>query len=85
MDILYTRLPAVVVLREMADKEQQLHVERLSAVVGSNLSVVSESQVTAELLAQLLLANLQREKASSFAVRTKGAPSAARFLYNLLP
>lgn len=84
MDILYTRLPALVVLREMADEEQQIHVGRLIAAVGKNISAVSESQVTADQLAALLLDNLHKVKATSLAIGTDGAPSAARYLHRLL-
>ena len=84
MDILHSRLPAVVVLREMADAEQQIHVEKLLKAVGPRITAVLESQVTADQLAELLLANLQKEKAGSLTINTDGASCAARFLRNLL-
>ncbi len=84
MDILYTRLPALVVLREMADEEQQIHVGRLTAIDGVNIAVVLESQVTADELAGRLLENLHKEKKASMPIRTDGAATAARYLHRLL-
>lgn len=84
MDILHTRLPALVVLREMADEEQQIHLGRLTAIDGINIAVVLESQVTADELAGLLLGNLHKEKAAAMAIRTDGAATAARYLHRLL-
>ncbi len=84
MDILHTRLPALVVLREMADEEQQIHVGRLTAIDGLNIAVVMESQVTADELAGRLLANLGGEKETPAPIRTDGAATAARYLHRLL-
>jgi len=84
MDILHCRLPAVVVLRDMADAEQHIHVEKLLKAVGPCIAVVLESQVTADKLAELLLANLQKEKAGSFTINIDGASCAAKFLNKLL-
>lgn len=84
MDIFHTRLPALVVLREMADEEQQIHLGRLTAIDGINIAVVLESQVTADELAGLLLGNLHKEKTAAMPIRADGAATAARYLHRLL-
>jgi predicted glycosyltransferase len=84
MDILHIRRPAIVVLREMADEEQQIHLEKLAMVVGLGIVVVSESKVTADILADLLLRNLNNKEEITFSIRTDGAVTAARYLHNLL-
>lgn len=84
MDVLYAKVPAVVVLREMQDGEQQLHLRKLQAVAGDALAVVSENQVSSEELARLLLAHLQKKKSSSLALNTNGAACAAEYIYSLL-
>jgi predicted glycosyltransferase len=84
MDILHTRLPALVILREMTDEEQQIHVGRLTALDGVNIAAVLESQVTADELTGLLLDNLGKKKATSMPIRADGAETAARYLHRLL-
>lgn len=84
MDVLHARIPAVVVLRDMQDEEQQIHLRKLREVAGEALATVSETEVTAEELERLLLANLQRGGLPSVALKTDGAACAAKYLHELL-
>lgn len=84
MDVLHARIPAVVVLRDMQDEEQQIHLRKLQEVAGEALTTVSETGVTAEELERLLLANLQRGGLPSVALKTDGAACAAEYLHGLL-
>lgn len=59
MDVLCAGVPAVVVLREMEDSEQQTHLAQLSRVAGERLSVIAESAAAPELLVHHLLASLR--------------------------
>ncbi len=84
MDVLHAGIPAVVVLRDMQDEEQQLHLHKLQEVAGEALATVSETGVTAEGLERLLLANLQRGALPSVVLNTDGAACAAKYLHGLL-
>jgi predicted glycosyltransferase len=84
MDVLHVRIPAVVVLRDMQDEEQQIHLRKLREVAGEALATVSETEVSAEELERLLLANLRRGGLPSVALKTNGAACAAEYLHGLL-
>jgi predicted glycosyltransferase len=84
MDVLHVGIPAVVVLRDMQDEEQQIHLRKLQEVAGEALATVSETGVTAEELERLLLANLQRGRQPSVVLKTDGAACAAEYLHGLL-
>ncbi|GAB6192062.1 hypothetical protein [Desulfocastanea catecholica] len=84
MDVLHAGIPAVVVLRDMQDEEQQIHLRKLQQVAGEALMTVSETAVTAEELERLLLANLQRDGLPSVVLKTDGAACAAKYLQSLL-
>lgn len=84
MDILHARIPALVVYREMADEEQEIHLQRIVGVTGGNVTMVSESRVNAEELEGMLANNLGREKSPSYPVVTDGASQAAGYLNRLL-
>jgi predicted glycosyltransferase len=84
MDVIHAGIPAVVVLREMQDEEQQIHLQKLQQVAGEALSTVSESRVSAGELEGLLLAHLQKNKLSSVSLKTNGAERAARYIHSLL-
>lgn len=84
MDVLHARIPAVVVLRDMQDEEQQIHLRKLKEVAGEALATVSETEVTTEELERLLLANLQRTGLPSVVLNTDGAACAAEYLHGLL-
>lgn len=84
MDVLHAGIPAVVVLRDMQDEEQQIHLRKLQEVAGEALAAVSETGVTAEELERLLLANLQRGGLPPVIIKTDGAACAAEYLHGLL-
>lgn len=84
MDVLHARIPAVVVLRDMQDEEQQIHLRKLQEVAGEALATVSETEVTAEELERLLLANLLRGHLPAVDLKTDGAACAAEYLHGLL-
>lgn len=84
MDILHSNVFALVVLREMKDEEQQVHLERIVEVAGEQISIVSESQVTSQELEEKLLANLQKTATLSLGIMVEGARRAAEHLQQLL-
>ncbi len=84
MDVMHAGIPALVVLREMQDEEQQIHLDKLKAVVGGYIATVLETMVRADELESLLLAQLQLEKKASFSLNTQGAANAADHIARLL-
>lgn len=84
MDVIHANIPALVVLREMQDEEQQIHLRKLQEVAGEAIATVSETQVAADELEGLLLANLERDRLPAVALKTDGAASAAEYLHGLL-
>ena len=84
MDVVFARIPALVVLREMQDEEQHIHLQKLIEHTGGTLTGVSESQITAEELERLLLAQLQASSLPIISVNTNGAVRAAEYLKGLL-
>lgn len=84
MDILHVRIPALIVYREMADEEQRIHLERIVGATGEQVTMISESRVSAGELEELLLNNLGRKKAPPYGIMTDGASSAAKYLCRLL-
>ncbi|WP_136798648.1 hypothetical protein [Desulfosediminicola ganghwensis] len=54
VDALSLGIPALVIMREMADREQQIHLERLSGSVGEKLQALDESRATTALLQNTL-------------------------------
>ncbi len=84
MDVVHSGVPALVVLREMKDKEQEVHLERIINATGGQFSTVSESVATAEELEECLLANLHKAGNSFPGFMVEGAGRAAEYLYQLL-
>ena len=84
MDVIHARIPALVVLREMEDEEQQIHLRKLKKIAGKALSTVTETKVLPEELEGILLANLERNRFPSLSLNTNGAASAAAFIQSLL-
>ena len=84
MDIMYCGIPSLVVLREMEDKEQQIHLGCLLRKTGNRLTTVGESQVSAKELESLLLKNLQVAQSAPFEIKTDGAVRAAYYLNQFL-
>lgn len=84
MDIVYTQTPAVVVLREMQDGEQQIHLQALGQALPGLFSVVSEQTVTAVDLERMLLENLNEPQLAPRSVDIQGATTTAAFLHSRL-
>ncbi len=86
MDVLSLNLPAVVVLREMQDNEQQIHLQKLDKAAGSILVSVEESGVNEKALRAALELQLKRNIATgpSCSINLDGAECSARQLYSIL-
>lgn len=84
MDVIHAKIPALVILREMEDEEQQIHLRKLKEIAGEAITTVSETQVSAEELERLLLENLQRNRLPSISLNTNGAACAAEYIHSLL-
>jgi predicted glycosyltransferase len=84
MDIVHAGMPALVVLREMEDEEQQLHLQKLKEATQESLTTISEARVSAGELERLLLAQLQRERLPAVTLKKNGAACAAEYLQSLL-
>ncbi|WP_457574382.1 hypothetical protein [Desulfolithobacter sp.] len=87
VDILQTGIPAVVLLRDMHDGEQQLHLQLLRHHVGDQLRLLPEQDVRPDRLHTLIKAQLEREIVTSskrIHIRLDGAENSARFLHRLL-
>ena len=84
MDVIYAKIPALVVLREMQDEEQQIHLRKLKEVAGEAIVTVSETKVSAEELEELLLANLHGDIFVPVSLNTDGAAYAAQYIHGLL-
>lgn len=84
MDIIHAGIPALVVLREMQDEEQQIHLDKLKAVAKGYIATVLETEVLADELESILLTHLQLEKRASFSLNTHGAANAADYIAKLI-
>lgn len=83
MDVLSLEMPAVVVLREMSDGEQQIHLERLRSSSPDQLLVVEEEVGSLE-LKETLEQCLARGTFQHSAINLDGAENAANQLVQLL-
>lgn len=84
-DLLYFKIPALVVMREMKDLEQQIHLAVLQKATGEQFSTVSESDVSEEVLVRLLHKKLhQNQGGFEPIVKTDGAAHAATCLEKML-
>jgi predicted glycosyltransferase len=84
VDILFAGIPTLVILREMQDKEQQIHVERLEAELPGRLTSVSETEVGVEGLKEILLQNILVGTERKVGVKIDGASRAAHYLHSKL-
>lgn len=84
VDVLFTQLPALVLLREMQDREQQQHLAALEKKMGGMLTSLSENEVSSDGLAQLLVKNLYCAKRDTGQIEIDGATKAANYLYSRL-
>lgn len=84
MDVLHAGVSALVVLREMQDDEQQLHLHYLQQAAGGSITTLSESRITGLELGQLVRQALGRAGRPHHQINTNGAPNAANYLESLL-
>ncbi|BHH85267.1 hypothetical protein LA52FAK_35560 [Desulforhopalus sp. 52FAK] len=84
VDVLYTSIPAIVILREMMDQEQQEHLACLQKQLSSPMVGVSEEEVTVEQLHGLLQELLRGPARVDYGVNANGAECAAQYLYRRL-
>ena len=83
-DVLYTNIPAVVLLRGMQDQEQQDHMTRLGSLNRDRLIVCNEKDVKGEDLEQILIQQIQSAKLSKPEINLDGAAMAARYLSEII-
>ena len=84
VDVLYANIPALVILREMKDREQQRHVASLVTSCCGGLTGVSEAEIDEELLQQILVKKLALPADHGKKIKADGAVRAARYLYSRL-
>lgn len=82
-DVLWCAVPALVVLREMKDNEQQIHLQRLLNHSG-NLRTISESDASSEQIRALLLEQLHPSLIDEPKVNMDGAQNSADYIAALL-
>jgi predicted glycosyltransferase len=78
-DLLAIGLPAVVLLRGMKDKEQQIHTRLLQKQTGRQLITLDETAITPEILTESLQTQL-RQPVVQAAVNLQGAENCAHRL-----
>ena len=83
-DVLVTRIPAIVLLRGLDDREQQKHVARLIDRKRSALVAIDENDVTAGLLESALKELIESKPPDNSHLMLNGAESAARMLASFL-
>lgn len=82
-DVLWCAIPALVVLREMKDNEQQIHLQRLLNHSGQ-LRTISESDAKSEQIRSLLLEVLQSSLNDEPKVNMNGAEKSADYIAGIL-
>jgi predicted glycosyltransferase len=73
-----------VLVREMQDSEQLLHLERLQQHLGAGLRVIPETGLTAETLANAIENQLRSPPLTTETIGLAGAERAARHLMALI-
>jgi predicted glycosyltransferase len=76
-DILAAQIPTVILLRDIKDREQQIHVERLLPFIKANVSVLAESNTDTRSLQQALENQLHAPPWQNDIVNMNGAEIAA--------
>lgn len=84
MDVLYANIPSVVVLREMRDAEQQIHLKKLQAHGETGLETVLESSVSTRELREILLKKLHQQTAKPHTINIDGAAETAHHLVKMI-
>jgi predicted glycosyltransferase len=76
-DILASRIPAVVLLRDLKDREQQTHVDRLLPFTKDYLTVLAESNTDTQTLQQALERQLNAPPRKDVMLNMNGAEVSA--------
>jgi predicted glycosyltransferase len=84
VDVLYTGLPAVVMLRAMQDAEQQIHVDNLLQATAGSLVVLDEEKSDAPAIQAALQSQLDRQAPLVHDINLAGAENASRHLAQLM-
>ena len=84
VDVLYAKIPSVVILRDMRDQEQQEHVVNLQKHLAGALKGVSEDDISSERLQALLVEQLDQTASFDHRVNTDGAKRVALYLHSKL-
>ena len=77
-DVMAARVPSVVIVREMSDREQEEHVRRISQLKPSLIYALKESEVNGKTLAEGLEQQLNVEAADEDEIMLNGAEVAAK-------
>ncbi len=83
MDVLSTSLPALVILRDMGDREQQEHLHKLLRISGDTLLALPEDCREEELRTALQNLTTQKEHFNA-TINLDGAENAAEYIQELL-
>ena len=83
-DLLFLKLPGLVVLRDMADQEQQEHIRRLTRFIPDQFRTVTEPNVDADALEAALRSLLKQSRNGFRSVRLNGAERAASLIEQIL-
>jgi predicted glycosyltransferase len=83
MDVLSLSLPALVILRDMQDSEQQFHLDRLKRLSGTSLTTLEE-ECEEDRLSQALRSVLEDTRGAPVRIDFDGAGKAAEHLVTLL-
>jgi predicted glycosyltransferase len=82
-DLLAARTPGVALLRDLEDREQNAHLEKLLPVVGKYLSVLPEAEADTRMLQQALESKLHTPRLPVGIVRLDGAANAVSALHQI--
>ncbi|MCP4671979.1 MAG: hypothetical protein GY857_11810, partial [Desulfobacula sp.] len=84
MDILHIGIPCVVLLRNMQDREQEIHLKQLSMKTGNQLLVFQEDNLNHRDLADALEKQMLNPGHGKATINLNGAAIAADHLFRLL-
>ena len=79
-DVLAARIPAVILLRDLKDREQQVHVERLLPHIKDYVSVLNESETNTHSLRNALEIQLNASPWQTDIINMHGAERAASIM-----
>ena len=82
-DVLSLNIPAIVLLRNMQDEEQQQHMQRLNLKTKNQLHTIPEHEATAEALEHGLRCLLVTTPTAT-GILLNGAQTAAQYLARML-